>query len=517
MEKFLYQRIEKKDPKLNVWFAYGAPESFAMASLGYLAIFKDLDLNPDLFVERIYQDTKITQIPYKAVDCMGFSMSFELDILTIIKMLEKYGFPLLANDRGEDDPFIFVGGPVTMSNPKPYEDFFDFISIGEKVVLADVFEVLKEKNNISRDEILKKLSEIEGIYVPKYKKEVVIKRDDLSDDVIYTTILSDKSFFKDTFIVELERGCPKMCNFCLASWLNIPTRFVKYEKIIEAIDLGLAHTNKLALLGAYVAGHPDFKKIIEYISKKCETQDIELSISSLRADLADIDLIQTLVKCKQKTATIALEAGSQRLRNLIGKDLSEKQVLETVLCAKKGGLKGIKIYAMLGLPTENDEDIEELINIVQEMKNELKKISGAFDLTLSASTFIPKAHTPFEMVERTDKKTLEKRISYLKKTFHKMGVNFRISSIEWDIIQGILSRYDKSLAEFLIEVVEKGANLGAFKQLWREKAKKGLLPSFDDAAKIPFSNNITALDWSFIKTGADDLKRARQQKLTPYL
>ena len=517
MEKFLYQRIEKKDPKLNVWFAYGAPESFAMASLGYLAIFKDLDLNPDLFVERIYQDTKITTIPYKAVDCMGFSMSFELDILTIIKMLEKYGFPLLANERGEDDPYIFVGGPVTMSNPKPYEDFFDFIAIGEKIVLDDVFKVLKEKNKLSRDEILKKLSEIEGIYVPKYKKEVTIKRDDLSNDIIYTTILSDNSFFKDTFIIELERGCPKMCNFCLASWLNIPTRFVKYEKIIEAIDFGLAHTNKIALLGAYVAGHPDFKKIIEYISKKCETQDIELSISSLRADLADIDLIETLVKCKQKTATIALEAGSQRLRDLIGKDLSENQVIDTVLCAKKGGLKGLKIYAMLGLPTENDEDIEELINLIQKMKNELKKISGSFDLTLSASTFIPKAHTPFEAVERTDKKILEKRINYLKKTFHKMGVNFRASSVEWDIIQGILSRYDKSLAEFLIEVVEKGANLGAFKQLWREKAKKGLLPSFDDVAKIPFSNNITALDWSFIKTGADDLKRARQQKLTPYL
>lgn len=517
MEKFLYQRIEKKDPKLNVWFAYGAPESFAMASLGYLAIFKDLDLNPDLYVERIYQDTKITTVPYEDVDCIGFSMSFELDILTIIKMLEKYNFPALYKDRNENHPFVFVGGPVTMSNPLPYEDFFDFIVIGEKIVLNEVFEILKEKRTLSRDEILKKLSEIEGVYVPKYKKEVIIKRDDLSNDIVYTTILSDKSFFKDTFIIELERGCPKMCNFCLASWLNIPTRFVKYEKIIEAIDLGLQHTNKLALLGAYVAGHPDFKKIIEYISKKCEEKDIELSISSLRADLADIDLIQTLVKCKQKTATIALEAGSQRLRNLIGKDLSEQQVLDTVLCAKKGGLKGLKIYAMLGLPTETEEDIEALVSLVQKLKTELKKIPGAFDLTLSASTFIPKAHTPFEYTERTDKKILEKRINYLKKTFHKMGINFRIASVEWDIIQGILSRYNKSLAEFLIEVVKKGGNLGAFKQLWREKAKKGLLPPFEEAAKIPFSNNITALDWSFIKTDGNNLKIARQEKLSALL
>ena len=129
-----------------------------------------------------------------------------------------------------------------------------------------------------------------------------IERDEIENSPVHTPILSEKSFFKDTFVLELERGCPKMCNFCLASWLNLPTRFVKYEKIIEAIDLGLKYTDKLALLGAYVAGHPDFDKIIDYISKKCEQNPIELSISSLRADLADVELIKTLVKCGQKTA-----------------------------------------------------------------------------------------------------------------------------------------------------------------------------------------------------------------------
>jgi len=489
MEKFLYKRIDKKDPKINLWFSFAAIESFAMASLGYLTIFKDFDLDSEIFVERIYSDTKTTLINPNDVHCMGFSVSFELDILTIIKMLKKYEFPLLAKERKDSDPLIFAGGPVLMSNPRPYEDFFDFISIGEKNCLKEAFKIIKELKNSPRDEVLKRLSEVRGIYVPKYPKEKVeITRDNIKNNIVTTPILSDKSYFSDTFIIELERGCPKMCKFCLASWLNIPTRFVDYDEIIKAIDFGLAHTNKIALLGAYVAGHPDFKRIIEHISNY---EGIELSISSLRADLADIDLIKTLVKCNQKTATIALEAGSQRLRDYIKKDLSEAQLINTLKTAKAGGLKGMKIYLMLGLPTENDEDIEELINLAKKIKKEVK----GFDVTLSASTFIPKPHTPFEEALRCDKKTLEKRINYLKKSLHKLGVNFRAPSVEWDIIQTILSRYPESLAQFLIETVEKGSNLGAFKQTWRKFNKENKLPSFDEAINL-----VDKSAWEFIKT-----------------
>ena len=501
MEQFLYKRNFNKNPKVNVWFCYGAIENFAMSSLGYLSIFKELDLNPDLFVERVYQDTKTTQVSSNNVDCIGFSISFELDILTIIKMLQKYNFPLKSSDRGENDPIIFAGGPVMMSNPLPYYDFFDFISIGEKICLKDAFEILKNKKDYKRDEILKKLSEVDGIYVPKYPKTIDIRRDNLEQEIIYTPILSDNSYFKNTFIIEIERGCPKMCNFCLASWLNLPARFVPYEKIIEAIDLGLKYTNKIALLGAYVAGHPRFNDIIKYIAKK---DDVELSVSSLRADLADRELIETLVKCGQKTATIALEAGSQRLRDLIRKDLTRSQILKTVSDMQKYGLKGVKIYTMLGLPTEKFEDIEELINLVKEMKNNVK----GFNITISSSTFIPKIHTPFERTEREDKKTLEKKINYLRKMFHKIGIDYRPSSVEWDIVQSILSRYPDSLADFLIDVVKEGANLGAFKKTWRNYNKKGLLPEWETSAKAPL-NNIKTLKWDFVNTGVKHLKDKR--------
>lgn len=499
MEKFLYNRLNEKNPKLNVWFAYPAIESFAMASLGYLSIFKMLDLDSELYVERIYSDTKIFEIPLDCLDLVGFSTSFEIDILTIIKMLKKYQIPLKSSQRDEDSPLVFAGGPVLMANPRPYEEFFDFISIGEKISLKYALDELKKCNDLSREEKLKRLSEIEGIYVPKYpKNEIKITRDNLNEEIVYTPILSEKSYFKDSFVIEIERGCPKMCKFCLASWLNCPVRFVPYSKIIEAIDYGLKYTDKLALMGAYVAGHPDFNKIIEHISNYCSNRPIELSISSLRADLADENLIKLLVKCNQKTATIALEAGSQRLRDYINKNLSDEQILNTLKVAQQNGLKGMKIYTMIGLPTESDEDIEALVDLCKKMKAQIKELGGNFDITISTSTFIPKAQTPFEAVDRTDKKILEKRLNYLKKELHKIGITFRPSSVDWDVIQSILSRYDKSLADLLIEVVERGGNLGAFKQTWKEFHKKGLIMSFENASKLPFDPQNPK--WKFINT-----------------
>ena len=511
MEKFLYKKPDKKDPKANLWFAYPAIESFAMASLGYLSIFKDFDCDSEIFVERIYADSASTLLNKENVDFMGFSVSFEIDILTIIKMLKKYDFPLKASERNENDPVIFAGGPVLMANPKPFEEFFDFICIGEKVSLREASSVLKEKNKLKRDELLEKLSEIKGIYVPKYKKSYIeITRDDITSP-LYTPILSEKSFFQDAFVIELERGCPKMCNFCLASWLNLPVRYSDYDKIIDTIELGLKYTNKLALLGAYVAGHPKFEDIIAYIAKKCETTPIELSISSLRADLADIELIKTLVKCNQKSATIAIEAGSERLRELIGKNLKEAQILKTVETAILGGLKGLKMYFMLGLPTESDEDINEIVELAKKIKKIIKEHKVNFEIIFSASTYIPKLHTPFEKAIRCDKKILEDRINFLKKNLHKLGVQFRAPSIEWDIIQSILSRYQESLADYLIEVVHEGSNLGAFKKVWRNYCKKGLLPSYEDCAKVPLNNIKTRLKREdFILTGVEKIREKRE-------
>ncbi len=501
-EVFLYERRKDKgEIKLNLAFAFPQIESFALASVGYLSIFKMLDNMENIFVERIYLDTTKTEIFSNEIDVMGFSISFEMDFMSLIKMLKKYSIPLKASERRESDPIIFAGGPVLMANPIPYQDFFDFIAVGEKVCLVEAIEVLKNKRTTKKDEILKQLSNIKGIYVPKYPKPTEIVRDNMEEEILFTPILSEKSFFKDTIVIEVERGCPKLCNFCLASWLNLPVRFVPYEKIIKTIDFALQYTNKIALLGAYVAGHPRFDDIMKHISNIADMKQIELSLSSLRADLADEDIIKTLVKCGQKTATIALEAGSKRLRDFINKNLSDEDILKTIEIAQKGGLKGIKIYTMLSLPTEGDEDVEALVELVKKMKAKIKEnIKQGFDnlnLTISTSTFIPKANTPFEDFKRQDKKIIEKRISYLKKEFHKLGVNFRCSSVDWDEIQAFLSTAKVSLVDFLVEVSELGGNLGAFKKAFK---------------KFDFEN-IPENDWNFILTGANKQKEIVKSKI----
>ena len=168
------------------------------------------------------------------------------------------------------------------------------------------------------------------------------------------------------------------------------------------------------------------------------------------------------------------------------------------------------MYFMLCLPNEEETDIEAIVELAKKLKTELQKIKGAFELTFSVSTYIPKPHTPFERANRCEKKTLEKRINYLKKNLSKLGVKFRAPSVDWDIVQSILSRYDDSLADFLIEVVDNGSNLGAFKQIWRKQNKKGLLPDYDSCAKAPL-NNIKTLKWDFILSGAQVLKKRKEQ------
>ena len=508
MEKFLYTQKLDKHPEINVWFAFPAIENFALASLGYLSIFKIIDLMDNVFVERIYADTKTTRCNPQDVSVIGFSTSFEIDILTVVKMLKKYNIPLKSSDRGENDPLIFAGGPAVNANPLPYQEFYDFISIGEGQLLERVFNFIAKNKHLSRNELLEKLKDFEGIWVPKYGKySVKLVRDSL-DEPVATPILSEKSFFKDTFVIEIERGCPKMCNFCLASWMNLPTRFLDTKKIIDSIDNALKYTNKIALLGAYVAGHPDFEKIINFIHEKNQISPVELSISSLRADLADEKLFKTLVECGQKTATIAIEAGSERMRKIIKKDLSDAQIFKTVSTARKSGLKGLKIYTMIGFPKETDEDIKALVDLAKKLKDENK----GFELTFSLATLIPKAHTPFENVIKEDSKSLEKKINFLKKQMHKIGVTLRVSSVEWDAIQAILSRCDVSLADYIIEVCEKGGNLGAFKQVFREFHKRKIFKSLEQSAQMPYDNTNNQIPWDFIDAAPRDVLLKRQEE-----
>ena len=461
----LYEKKIKKDADYNLWMVFPNVTSFAMSSLGYLWLYKLIDESENINTERICTDTKETKISPLNVDAIGISFSFDFDFLGLFEIFDKYKIPFKSKDR-ENSPFkntlIFGGGPVLTANPEPYEVFFDFILMGDGDELnKTVIDICKQAKieGKTKEEILKKLSELDGIYVPTLKNKVKKVCCNIKETV-HTPILSDGSFFQNTFIIEVSRGCSNRCGFCIASYLNMPIRFADYDDIIDKINLGLKHTNKIAFLGALVSSHPRFYDIMAYIGNLIENgREIELGISSIRADALTPEVIKTLVNAGQKHITIAIEAASERLRKVVNKNLSEEQIKNAVKMCRENGLKGIKIYSIIGLPTEKDVDIQEFIRLAKELKEENK----GFGLTFSFSTFVPKPHTPFQYCTRETTEKIKEKENFLKKEFHKLGVGAKFSSVKWDYYQTVLSNGDSSLSDFLIEAYKLGGKLGAFK------------------------------------------------------
>lgn len=486
-ETFLYTPNTSKNAVFNMWMAFPGCEAFSMSSLGYLWMFKCIDELEDVNIERICSDTVSTKLRADEIDLIGFSFSFDMDFLTIFSMLEKYNIPLKYAERNKNMPLIFAGGPVVSANPEPYSAFFDFIIIGDgEDVNLKVVEVCKENRDKDKSYILSELSKIEGIYVPSLKPAKVKKLTKRLEECIYTPIISGKAFFPHTFIIEVARGCANRCGFCLASYLNLPLRFMPYEHVIKAIDEGLNHTNKIALLGAQLSAHPQFDKICDYIYRKIEGgQKIEMSVSSLRTDSIKPEILKTLIAAGQKNITLAIEAGSERLRKVINKNLTEEQIIKAVEIAANEGLKGFKFYGMLGLPTETIEDVNEMLALATKIKNKYKH----FDISFGFSTFVPKACTPFQWCGREATKLLEEKERYLKKELHKLGVKASFSSAKWDYWQAVLSRGDCSLSDFLIETYRLGGKLGAFRSAakkYRINADNFALETYDFEKELPW-------------------------------
>lgn len=509
-EVFLYDKKPFSKDNLNVWIAFPAVSNLGMSALGFLTVFEMMDKDENINVERIFTDTTTTQIDVRKVDLIGFSFSFELDFLGIFKILEKFHIPFNSADRDENCPLIYAGGPVVSSNPEPFAQIFDYIELGDaENKLKDITDIVRLNKGKSRKEILKILSKTDGVYVPSLTKfdlekgmltldgqpYSVCKSTDMLNEICVTTpILTENSFFKNTFIVEVARGCPQRCGFCNTSFLNSPYRTCDKNLIISKIEKALEYTHKIAFLGAAVGAHPDIDELCDYIYKKSdEIPDIELSVSSLRADGVSDSIAKTLVKCGQKHATLALEAASDRLRRVINKNITNELFKNTVQKLRETGFKGVKIYGMIGLPTEKQEDIQAFVDFSRELKSENK----GFDISFGFSSFVPKSHTPFQFMEKENSKSLEKKFDFLQKEMRKLGIKISVSPVKWDYIQALLSRGGRELFDFIVEVYHNGGNMGAFKLAMKDFVKKGIITDFNSiaCAKRDFD---TINPWDFI-------------------
>jgi len=526
-EKFIYKPSVKNHDAVPMWFCFPSTYMIGMCSLGYLHLFRLFDENPDISPERIFTDTEKPQQNIKNIEVMGFSVSFEFDFQGIFSILKKYNIPFRSKDRNENYPLIFGGGPVLTANPEPFADFFDVVIIGEgEEVLKELMDNYNEVRNLSRKEQLLYLSKIEGVYIPSFYNVEYNSDDTISsitpntkdashkilkrqikelNQSLYTPILTEKSVFPGMFLIETARGCPKKCNFCIASYLTLPARYPLYESIIESIDKGLEYSEKIGLLGALITEHSDFEKICEYILKLKKEKDFKISVSSLRIDTITPLIVKTLVECGQKQTTVAVEAGSQRLRKFIGKKLSEEDIFKGVKIAHENGLTGLKIYGMIGLPSETKEDIEELANLMKKLKKENK----GFNLTLSVSSFVPKAQTPFQWEERIHEKIISERSNYLRKELNKNKILYKPTSVKWDYIQAIISRGDRRLSYILEKVYELGGTIGSWTKAYKDSSNEHRLPDFDWYA-LRKRDFLEISPWDLIDTGVS--KEALQKE-----
>jgi radical SAM superfamily enzyme YgiQ (UPF0313 family) len=509
-ERLLFTPTTSDTNAIPIIFAFPNEYTVGITSLGYQVVWATLAIRDDVQVSRLFTDIH-EQLPRKP-EIVGFSISWELDYVNILNLLESLEIPIRANSRNDHHPIIFGGGPVLTANPEPYADFFDVILLGDgENLLGDFITTYQEVRNASRQTQLKALAQIPGIYVPSlYEVEyhaadgevksikpidaeipaVVQKQTYRGNTLSASTVVTEKAAWENIYMVEVVRSCPEMCRFCLASYLTLPFRTASLEgSLIPAIERGLQVTKRLGLLGASVTQHPEFETLLDYISQP-KYDDVRVSIASVRTNTVTVQLAETLAKRDTRSLTIAVESGSEKIRQIINKKLHNDEIIQAAVNAKAGGLSSLKLYGMVGLPGEEPEDLEQTVS----MMRSIKKTVPGLRLTLGCSTFVPKAHTPFQWFGVNQQ--AEKRLQMLQKQLKPQGIEFRPESYNWSIIQTLLSRGDRRLSQLLELTRNFGDSLGSYKRAFKQL--KGQIPDLDFYVHAEWSTE-QILPWSHLQ------------------
>ncbi|PMB53015.1 radical SAM protein [Fischerella thermalis CCMEE 5201] len=490
-ERLLFTPVTPETNAISTIFAFPNEYTVGITSLGYQVVWATLAMRADVQVSRLFTDMH-ESLP-REPELLGFSVSWELDYVNILNLLESLEVPIRTAARDDHHPIVFGGGPVLTANPEPFADFFDVILLGDgENLLGNFIDAYKAVRNADRKTQLKALAQVSGIYVPSlYEVEynsgdgaikfisptsseipTVVQKQTYRGNVLSaSTVVTQKAAWDNIYMVEVVRSCPEMCRFCLASYLTLPFRTASIEEsLIPAIERGLAVTNRLGLLGASVTQHPEFENLLDYISQP-KYNNVRLSIASVRTNTVTVELAQTLAKRDTKSLTIAVESGSERLRQIINKKLHNDEIIQAAVNAKAGGLTGLKLYGMVGVPGEEAEDLDATVA----MMREIKKAAPGLRLTLGCSTFVPKSHTPFQWFGVN--RQAEKRLQLLQKQLKPQGIDFRPESYNWSIIQALISRGDRRLSHLLELTRNFGDSLGSYKRAFKEL--KGKIPDLD--------------------------------------
>jgi radical SAM family uncharacterized protein/radical SAM-linked protein len=406
----------------------------------------------------------------KDFDIIAFSLQYELSYPTLLSMLEMAGIPYRREDRTASDPLIIAGGPGAY-NPGPMEDFVDAFIFGDgETVIIDILNNIKDRE---------KIAELEGVYMPGYFKGSKIKKrieniDNKNYPVNFPVPFS--SSVHDRAVVEIRRGCNRMCRFCQACFVNFPVRERSQGNIIHLIDESLRNTGyeEYSLLSLSSNDYSGIIELVRTLNEKHAKTGASVSLPSQRADNFSLELAEMVQAVRKSTITLAAEAGSQRLRNVINKNLTEEQIIDAVTAVAKAGWRNVKLYFMIGLPTETKEDLDAMYELLKKIKYSAGKIT----ITCSVSIFVPKTFTPFQWFGQEKTEAIYEKIRYLKaKTKTLRGVKVNVHDVFLCQLEAVFSRGDQKLAKLIETAYKKGSYLDAWKehfnrQLWLDAAQE---------------------------------------------
>ncbi|HEY9612827.1 MAG TPA: radical SAM protein [Allocoleopsis sp.] len=509
-ERLLFTPATPEVGAIPTIFAFPNEYSVGITSLGYQVVWATLASRSDLQVSRLFTD--IHEPLPRQPELLGYSISWELDYVNILNLLEFLEIPLKSVDRSDRHPLVFGGGPVLTANPEPFADFFDLILLGDgEILLGDFVDAYKEVRTADRDTQLRRLAQVPGVYVPSLYEVTyhhltgaiesihpvdaqippqVHKQTYRGNTLSASTVVTEKAAWENIYMVEVVRSCPEMCRFCLASYLTLPFRTASLaDSLIPGIGRGLEVTNRIGLLGASVTQHPEFEKLLDFLSQP-QYEDVRLSIASVRTNTVTPKLAETLCQRGTNSITIAVESGSERLRQIINKKLNNEEIIQAAINAKAGGLKSLKLYGMVGIPGEEMSDVEQTVAMMKDMK----KAAPGLRLTFGCSTFVPKAHTPFQWFGVNAQ--AEKRLKFLQKHLKPQGIDFRPESYNWSVIQALISRGDRRLSPLLELTRHYGDSLGSYRRAFKEL--KGQLPELDFYVHADWSTD-QVLPWSHLQ------------------
>ncbi|HJD04957.1 MAG TPA: TIGR03960 family B12-binding radical SAM protein [Candidatus Mediterraneibacter caccogallinarum] len=568
-----------KDPeKVDIRFAMCFPDVYeiGMSHLGIQILYDMFNRREDVWCERVYspwldldrvmREEKIplfaleSQDLVKNFDFLGITIQFEMCYTNILQILDLSGIPLHAADRTEEDPFVIGGGPCTY-NPEPLADFFDIFYIGEgETVYDELLDVYKEwkKSGESREQFLRRAAGIEGLYVPmfydaEYNADGTLKsfrpNDPCAPESVKKQVVTDVTaapyplspvvpFIKatqDRVVLEIQRGCIRGCRFCQAGMLYRPTRERNVERLKEYARAMLQSTGheEISLSSLSSSDYSELKELVLFLIDEFRDKGINISLPSLRIDAFSLDVMSRVQDIRKSSLTFAPEAGSQRMRNVINKGLTEEDILDGAGQAFEGGWTKVKLYFMLGLPTETEEDMKEIARLSDRVARRYYEIPkeqrhGKCQITASSSFFVPKPFTPFQWASMCTAEEYMQKASVVKNEFqeqlNRKSLKYNWHDAQVTVLEGVMARGDRRISR----VIEEAYRLGCLFDSWTESFHNDLwMQAFENTGTdIAFYNlrkreKDELFPWDFIDIGVSrkflyrEWERAMAEEVTP--